>query len=122
MPPKPPAGHVARIAVGTPPLPTAASTAKTLTGGHAQRNEEMLMQLEIVPQLQVEGFRCPSHGDPDHLHTGRKRGGGARGGYGEGGGQGGVGGGDGLGVGWVRFPAPRWLAGRQPKLEARPHG
>ena len=58
------------------------------------------MNPEIVPQLQVEGFHRPSHVDPHHLHTGRKRGGGARGGYGEGGGEGGDGGGERVGAGF----------------------
>jgi hypothetical protein len=31
-------------------------------------------------------------------------------------------GGDGLGGGGFGFPAPRWLAGRHPKMEARPFG
>ena len=56
MPPTRPAGHAARIAVGTPPLPAATSTAKTLTEARAQRSEELPMKPEMPPRLQVEGM------------------------------------------------------------------
>ena len=91
-PPRPPVAS-GSIAVGTPPLPAAASTAKTLTKANAQRSQEMLRKPEIAPQLQVEGVHRPSRVDPHHLHTARTRGGEARGGYGKGGSQGRRGGG-----------------------------
>ena len=57
-PPRPPLAS-GPIAVGTPSLPAAASTAKTLTESNAQRSQEVLRKPEIAPQLQVEGMHRP---------------------------------------------------------------
>ena len=59
MAPPPPAGHAARIAVGTPPLPAAASTAKTLAEAHAQRSWELPMKSEIAPPAPSRRILAP---------------------------------------------------------------
>ena len=73
MPPTRPPAASGRIAVGTPPLPTTASTATTLAEANAQRSQEMLRESEIAPQLQVEGVHRLSCVDPHHLYTGTRQ-------------------------------------------------